>query len=215
MHGGIFFALLNLATSEKETSESISNHISGAYSAFSGDAETKMEEMHKDFHSELNITLFHAGGPIGLVPDKIDNPVEMFSIFKQWLKSFVDDPDHMSVPFNATLAPTIIADGPLPLNAAQAEHAQDVLGVCLQQRVAAFDGLNLMNAIIHSPERYKFTAPTTNGSDSRSLLGYLVVELTGGGSYWGGVGSIAICNGLSGLAQNGFKAALGFFKPTP
>jgi hypothetical protein len=170
--GGIFFALLNLSTREKETSESISNIISGAYAAFSGDAQTKLEEMHQNFHSELNITLFHAGGPIGLVPDKIDNPVEMYSIFKQWLKSFVDDPDHMSVPFNATLAPTIIANGPLPLNAAQAEHAQDVLGVCLQQRAAAFDGLNLMNAIIHSPERYKFTAPITMADIRAAAAGY-------------------------------------------
>jgi hypothetical protein len=96
----------------------------------------------------------------------------MFEISKTWLKSLADNPDANSVPFAVTLAPIVIAKGPLPINAADAEHAQDVLGVCAKQRAAAMDDMNLMNAIIQSPQRYKFTPPVTMADIRAAAAGY-------------------------------------------
>lgn len=170
--GGLFLAVMQMDTDSKETSKSISSQLSGAYGLFSADAQQKFDEVQKDFHSDLTISVYHEGGPIGLVVQKLGDPVEFFTMLQTWLKSFVDDPNGMSVPYAATLAPIAIANGPLPLNAADAEHAEDVLITCAKQRSEMFDRLNLMNAIIHAPERYQFTSPITMADIRAAAAGY-------------------------------------------
>ena len=173
--GGLFMAVLKLETSDSHTSESIETELKGAYGLFSGDAKTKFEQLQSDFHSDLTIRILHEGGPTGLVPDTLDNPALLFDISKTWLKSFADNPDGNAVPFAITLAPIAIAKGPLPLNAADAEHAQDVLRICANQRTATMDNMNLMNAIIQSPQRYKFTAPITMADIRAAAAGYQAI----------------------------------------
>jgi hypothetical protein len=93
-------------------------------------------------------------------------------MFQTWLKSFVDDPKHMSVPYSATLAPIAIANGPLPPNAADAEFASDVLVRCAKERSECLDDLNLMDVIIQAPTAYTFTAPVSIATIRDAASGY-------------------------------------------
>jgi hypothetical protein len=157
--GGLFIAVLQLDTSDEQTSDQISSELSGSYSLFSGEAKANLEKIQKDFRSDLSIKVYHEGGPVDLNMASIDDPVQLLVMLGAWLNSFAERPDQVAVPYFATLAPTVIANGPLPLNAADAEHAQDVLLNCARQRSNVLDGMNLMDAIIQSPRRYSFTAP--------------------------------------------------------
>ena len=124
--GGLFIAVMQLDTSDEQTSQSISAELSGAYGLFSAAAKTKFDKVQRDFHSEVSIRVLHEGGPPDLVVDSLDDPGQLLTMLQTWMKSFVDDPDKMAVPYAATLAPLFIANGPLPPNSADAEHARDV-----------------------------------------------------------------------------------------
>jgi hypothetical protein len=159
--GGLFVAVLSIETKDEKTTQDISNKLSGAYGAFSADAETKFSEVQRDFSCSIDIRVYHEGGPVDLIMDDIENPTQLFGLLKRWFKSFADSPDMAAVPYFAVLAPTVIASGPLPLNAAETEHAQDVLVFCARQRSSILDSLNLMDAIIQTPTKYVFTPPVT------------------------------------------------------
>jgi hypothetical protein len=170
--GGLFIAVMKLETSDTQTSESISSQLSGAYGLFSGEAKQNFDKVQKDFHSELSIQVYHEGGPSDLIITSLDDPGQFLTMLQTWMKSFVDAPDKMAVPYSATLAPIAIANGPLPLNAADAEHARDVLMNCAKQRSAMMDGMNLMDAIIHAPARYTFTPPISMADIRTAASGY-------------------------------------------
>ena len=170
--GGLFVAVLQIDTSDSKSSEDISTELSGAYGLFSADAKVKFDKVQSDFHSDLSIKVYHEGGPIDLIPGNIDDPVQLYAMLQTWLKSFVDSPDKMAVPYSVILSPVAIANGPLPLNAADAEHAQDVLLECAKQRSAIHDSMNLMDAIIQTPGRFSFTAPVTMADIRAASSGY-------------------------------------------
>jgi hypothetical protein len=170
--GGIFIAVLKIDTSDDQESEDISSQLSGAYGLFSGEAKQKFESIQRDFKSELSISVYHEGGPVNLIPGKIDDPIQLFTLLQTWLNSFVEQPDQMAVPYYAVLAPIVIANGPLPPNQAEADHAQDVLAICAKQRSACLDGMNLMDAIITSPKRFSLPAPTTMADIRAASSGY-------------------------------------------
>ena len=170
--GGFFVAVMKFDACTDEEAKSISSKLSGAYGLFSGEAEENFASVQKDSNSELTISVYHEGGPIGLIMDSLDDPVQFYAMFKTWLKSFVDQPDKMAVPYAATLAPIAIANGPLPPNAADAEHARDVLFRCAKERSACFDNLNLMDSIIQAPTRYTFTAPVSMANIRAAAGGY-------------------------------------------
>ncbi len=71
-----------------------------------------------------------------------------------------------------TLAPIAIANGPIPPNAADIQHAQDVLVICAKERSKILDGLNLMEFISQNPSRYDFVAPTTPADIVKAFVGY-------------------------------------------
>jgi hypothetical protein len=170
--GGLFVAVLKIETSDEQSTKDISNKLSGSYGAFSADAEVKFSEVQRDFKCDIQIKLYHEGGPVDLLMDNIQDPNLLFGLLKTWFKSFADDPDKAAVPYFAILAPTVIANGPLPPNAAETEHAQDVLVNCARQRSAILDSLNLMDAIIQSPARYAFTPPVTMADVRAASAGY-------------------------------------------
>jgi hypothetical protein len=170
--GGIFVAVMKLDASSDEEAESISSELSGTYGLFSAEAKSNFERVEKRTNSEVSIRVYHEGGPIGLVMKSLDDPLLFYGMFQDWLKSFVDDPDRMAVPYAATLAPVAIANGPLPPNAADAEHASDVLLRCAKERSACFDGLNLMDAILQTPARYTFVAPASVADVRAAASGY-------------------------------------------
>jgi hypothetical protein len=170
--GGLFVAVMKVETSDEQSTTEISNKLSGAYGMFSADAEVNFSEVRRDFSCDIEVQVYHEGGPVDLVMDKLDDPVLLFALLKTWLKSFADNPEKAAVPYFAILAPTAIANGPLPPNAAETEHAQDVLINCARQRSAILDSLNLMDAIIQSPARYAFTPPTTMADIRAAAVGY-------------------------------------------
>ncbi len=170
--GGLFLANMQLDTRGEDESKDITSSLSGAYDLFSGDAKEKFSKVVKDTHSGLTIRVYHEGGPVGLIMNALDDPLQFLAMFEKWMKSFVDEPDKMAVPFAAVLAPIEIANGPLPPNAADAEHARDVLVHCAKERSSCIDGLNLMDAIIQAPTRYAFVAPVSIAQIRAAAHGY-------------------------------------------
>jgi hypothetical protein len=101
--GGFFCAVMRLDTSDSDKAEQISTELSGAYALFSADAKTTVENIQRKYNSEVSISVYHEGGPTGLIMNTLDDPSQFYGMFQTWLKSFVDDPKHMSVPYSATL----------------------------------------------------------------------------------------------------------------
>jgi len=93
-------------------------------------------------------------------------------MLQQWLTSFETDPAKYSVPYSVTLAPIAIANGPIPPNAADIQHAQDVLVLCAKQRSQILDGLNNMDYIAQHPGNYDYTPPTTPADIVKAFVGY-------------------------------------------
>ena len=58
-----------------------------------------------------------------------------------------------------TLAPVAIANGPTPPNAAEIQHAQDVLVMCAKERSRLLDGYNLMCYMLQNPACFVFGPP--------------------------------------------------------
>jgi hypothetical protein len=170
--GGLFVAVMQIDTSNSEESESVSAELGGSYGLFSAKAQMAMSNVQKNYHSDIRISAYHEGGPAGLVPEDIQDATTFYAMLQQWLKSFQDDPAKNSVPYSVTLAPIAIANGPIPPNQADLEHAQDVLVICAKQRSTIMDGLNQMDYIIQNPTRYDYKDPTTPDDVVAALAGY-------------------------------------------
>jgi hypothetical protein len=170
--GGLFVGVIQINTANSEESESISMELAGSYGLFSASAKMKLESIQKRYSSETRITVYHEGGPIDLTMDDINDGNQLYVMLQKWLTSFQDDPGTNAKPYTVTLAPIAIADGPIPPNAADLQHAQDVLVLCAKERSSLLDGLNLMEFISRNPERFEFTAPTTLADINQAFAGY-------------------------------------------
>ncbi len=170
--GGLFVGVIQIDTSSSEDSESIDAELKGSYGLYSASAKVKFEELQKKYHSEIRISVYHEGGPIDLSMKDLTDPAQLYEMLQQWLKSFQDHPEQNARPYYVTLAPIAVANGPIPPNAADVQHAQDVLVICAKQRSAILDGLNLMDYIIQNPSRYEFAAPTTPADVVKAFVGY-------------------------------------------
>lgn len=170
--GGLFVAVMRFDTSSSEEAESISAELSGSYGAFSGDAKSKMSKVQRKFRSELFISVYHEGGPVDLVMGDISDGNQLLLMLDNWLHALQADPAKNSVPYNVSLAPIAIANGPIPPNPQQVQHAQDILVICAKQRSQVLDGMNLMDYIIQHPARYDFPPPTTRDDVVKAFDGY-------------------------------------------
>jgi hypothetical protein len=170
--GGLFVGVIQIDTSSSEDSESISAELQGSYGLFSAEAKTNFEKIQKKYRSETRISVYHEGGPIDLSMRDITDPMELYTMLQQWLKSLQDHPERNAKPYYVTLAPITIAEGPIPPNAAQIQHAQDILVICAKQRSQILDGMNLMDYIVQKPSRYNFEASTTPADILKAFRGY-------------------------------------------
>jgi hypothetical protein len=112
--------------------------------------------------------MYHEGGPVDL---EIKDPTVASQLLENanlWLRSFHDDPAGNAVPYSVTLAPTIIAEGPLPPDSAVIQHAQDVLVICAKQRTQILDQINLLSFILGHSGSYDWA-----GSPPASLTAAL------------------------------------------
>jgi hypothetical protein len=170
--GGLFIGLIRIDTSSAEEAQTISGELSGAYGLFSAEAQMKLQQLDQRYQSTISIKVYHEGGPIDLSMDDIQNPMQLYDVFRQWLQAFRADPVANAVPYSVSLAPIVIANGPPPLNEVDLQHAQDILVICAKQRSATLDGLNLMNYIIQNAARYDFPTPTTLNDIVKASNGY-------------------------------------------
>ncbi len=172
--GGLFMGIIQIDTSSAEASDSIAAELKGSYGLFSAEAKVKLDNLNREHRSEISIEIYHEGGPIDLSMRDPHNPSELYELLQRWLSSFQSAPDANAVPYYVQLAPISIAEGPIPPNAAQIEHAQDILIICARHRSAILDGINLMDYIGQRPSRYDFpaAAPTTPADITQTSANY-------------------------------------------
>ncbi len=165
--GGLFVGVLKIDTGSSEESMNISAELEGSYGLFSMDAKTKFSEVQKNYKNEVFIRQYQEGGPKDLTIDDPTNPLRLLENANRFLGAFNADQASVAkvaVPFFVTLAPTTIAEGPLPPNPAEIQKAQDVLIYCARKRSAFLDQLNLLNYVAENPSKFAFEAPTTEAS---------------------------------------------------
>ena len=155
--GGLFVGILRVDTSSSEESTAISAALSGAYGLFSGDAQFKFNEALKKFKTEVFVRMYHEGGPVELQITDPQDPLQLLNNANRFLQSFKDSPDQVARPYFVKLATTTIARGPSPPNAADIQHAQDVILFCAKRRSTILDQLNVLEYILDNPSKYDFT----------------------------------------------------------
>lgn len=163
--GGLFVGTMRIETESSEESLDIAAELKGSYGLFSADIKAKFSEMEKKYRSSTYIDMYHEGGPIDLKISDLTNPLELLDNANRFLDSFNADPDKVAVPYFVTLAPIAIAQGPLPPNSADLEHAQDVLVACAKARSRLLDKENLLDYILDNQNRFDFAG----GADQASL----------------------------------------------
>lgn len=154
--GGLFVGTIRMETGSSEESQEIAAELKGSYGLFSADIKAKFEDVQKRHRTSTFIDMYHEGGPIDLHITDLTNPLELLDNANRFLDSFNTDADKFAVPYMVTLAPTAIAKGPLPPNAAELEHAQDVLVACAKARSRLLDKINLLEYILDNTSRFEF-----------------------------------------------------------
>jgi hypothetical protein len=152
--GGLFVGVLRLDTGSTEESERIAGELQGSYGLFSADAQSKFESVEKRYKSETFVRMYHEGGPPELGIKDVTNPLELLDNANRFLQSFKDTPDQVARPYVVTLAPLTIARGPLPPNAADVQHAQDVIVACARRRSVLLDQVNALEYIADHPQKF-------------------------------------------------------------
>jgi hypothetical protein len=163
--GGLFVGVLRIDTSSSEESEKVSAALEGTYGLFSASAKSRFEEVQKQFSSEVFVQMYHEGGPVDLAISDPTNPLELLENANKFLESFKSNPDQVARPYFVTLAPLTIADGPLPLNASDIQHGQDILVFCASQRSTLLDQLNLLEYVRANQSKFDFS----NGASKETL----------------------------------------------
>lgn len=174
--GGLFVGIVRIDTRNSSESNDISASVSGSYGLFSADASTKFKELQEKFQSNININIYHEGGPINLAIRDTQNPVQLLEAMNAFLDSFQNTPDQVSVPYFVTLAPLTIAEGPLPLNSADLQQAQDTLAACTKARSRIMDKINLLGFVLERPQDYKF-AETVGQAQLQATLDHYQRDL--------------------------------------
>jgi len=155
--GGLFVGVLRVETADSKSSDDISAELQGSYGLFHADAKTKFQETLTRHNAKVFCMMYHEGGPTDLKITDPTDPIQLLSAANDFLTSFATKPAEVAVPYRVTAAPVVIANGPLPSNAAELEHAQDVLLFCAKKRSDLLDQLNLLEHIIETPSKFDFS----------------------------------------------------------
>jgi hypothetical protein len=158
--GGLFVGIMQVETFDEEESTSIEAELKGSYGLFSADAVANFHKVTTDHRTSVYCTLYYEGGPAVHIDDPTD-PKEMLNAANAWMEAIQAQPDQYSVPYQWTLSPLSIAEGPLPPNAAQIENAQQIVKFCAEEQAALLDQFNLLNWWIKHPEHYDWTGTAT------------------------------------------------------
>jgi len=170
--GGVFVGVLRIDTRTSEDTEQISNTLKGSYGLFSAEAKTTFSETLKQYQSEVFVQMYHEGGPTNLKITDPTDPVQLLDNANAFLQSFQDSPAVVARPYEVTLAPMAVAIGPPPLNAADIQHAQDVLVFCAHRRSAVLDNLNLMQFMVDHASKYDYPAGSSPALVQAAVSGF-------------------------------------------
>jgi hypothetical protein len=160
--GGLFVGVMQIETFDESEATSIEAELRGSYGLFSADVAAKFSEVTKMHNSKLYCTVYSEGGP-AIVLQQPDDPALLLTLANNWMQAMQSDPNHYSRPYQWTLSPLSIAEGPLPLNAVDIQNAQDVLKFCAGQRLALLDQFNLLDWWTKHPNQYDWAASYTVG----------------------------------------------------
>lgn len=170
--GGLFTAVMHFHTRNSEEAQSISTQLEGSYGLFSAEASVRLENVQKNFNTELTISVYHEGGPVDLITvDKLEDPQQMLGLLQRFAQSFVDDPGKASVPYTVSISPIQIAEGPVMPNAQEIQHAADVLLLCARRRDALMDAIAKLTYVQDHPDRYDPAAGAEPAAVATALEG--------------------------------------------
>lgn len=172
--GGLFVGVFRYDVHSEQERTSVSAELEGSYGLFSAEARMKFDSIRSKYHCDAFVSMHHEGGPTDLQITDVTDPVQLMDNANQWLKAFHDDPDRNAMPYTVTLAPIAIAEGPLPLNEIDIQHAQDVLMICAKQRSRILDKINLLEYVVDHSEAYDWTSAvgTTVASLTEAVNGF-------------------------------------------
>ncbi len=175
--GGLFVGVVRIDISNSSESKEIASNVAGSYGLFSADASMKFKELQEKYQSNININVYHEGGPINLSIQNTQDPLQLLNAMNAFLDSFQNTPGQVAVPYFVTLAPLTIAEGPLPLNSADLQLAQDTLAACTKARSRIMDKINLLGFVLDRPQDYTFTDPVDQTA-LRSAMDHYERDLT-------------------------------------
>jgi hypothetical protein len=158
--GGLFVAVMKIETRSESEANSMEYELKGSYGLFSAEAQAKFSSVTSEHQASVYCNLYAEGGPALSINDPHD-PKELLKNANAWMQAMHNDPNRNSVPYEWTLSPITIAEGPMPLNEADIQHGQDVLQVCARARTSILDQLNLLSWIHDHRERFDWTGPVT------------------------------------------------------
>jgi hypothetical protein len=154
--GGLFVGVMKVETFDETESTKIEAELRGSYGMFSADAATNFGQITSNHNASVYCKVYTEGGP-ALQIDDPNNPVQLVAAVKLWLQKMYEQPEKYSQPYQWTLSPVTIAEGPMPPNQADIEHAQDVLKFCAEERATLLDQLHLLNWWSRHQDHYDWT----------------------------------------------------------
>ncbi|MFG3141651.1 hypothetical protein ACGFZA_36215 [Streptomyces sp. NPDC048211] len=157
--GGLFVGLIRVETFDDTESTAIEAELGGSYGFFSGEAATKFTKVTQDHKVNVYCKMHSEGGPALQLTDPAD-PAGLLNVANTWMQAMHDDPSKYSQPYEWTLAPISITEGPTPPNQEQIANAQEILKFCAEERTALLDQYNLLNWWVKHPDRYDWTGAT-------------------------------------------------------
>jgi hypothetical protein len=166
--GGIFVGVVQVDSTSKEEKEHIAGSASASYAAFQAKVSASSDSNSKDTSERYSAKVHFEGGDRAAITKVFDqsDPRTLFEAAKVWMATV----GSFGEPYHVTLAPIAIArGGPLAPDAAQLQHAQDVLVECARQRASLLDGLNLLDYVLAHESLYGFTPQTISAQALASL----------------------------------------------
>lgn len=167
--GGLFVGVLQIDASSSEEVSAMASELSGAIGLFDASAAVTIQNSVSRHNASAFATFYCEGGDLEAIAPftgRALDPSALLEASTTWQQTIRDN----AVPYTVTLAPMVIAAGGVaPPNAAEIEHAQDVLVRCAKLRSRLIDGLNTLDYVATHAARY-VVDPTVNGGHTIGAL---------------------------------------------
>ncbi|MBV8452123.1 MAG: PASTA domain-containing protein [Deltaproteobacteria bacterium] len=167
--GGQFFGIFRIDAKTESSRQTIDNALAGSYGPFSGDTHFNLVQTCMNEHASIYCDAYIEGGKVNTQPNTPDN---LLTAMHEWATT-VDD---LPVSYFVSLAPYIIALGPVPPNVIDLQHQKDVLVQCARLRSQTLDKLNLVEYVMDPTHTAEFSG-LAGGPDLGALHAGLSSDL--------------------------------------